>query len=294
VLQNLPDSVLSVIAMMYRLCLNNAYTPFRWRQMKVIFIPKPNKDNYNTTSMFRPISLSSFFFKGLEKVIKWSWKDSSMSEPLPYQLGFTENTSCDTALDTLVNFVEKGINKKGGICVAVFLESQGAFDNIQFSSIKRELINKGTSKESVDWYCQMLENRVVKAEIKDRSCIAQLTQGLAQGGGLSDIIWNVTYQPVISEILQTNCNPNALADDNVLLSMGNDLEAILKDVQKSIEKVLQWGNKEKLTFNAAKTAVLVFSRKPGFHAEKLPNATKLKMGDTELPFTDEMVYLGVN
>jgi len=117
-----------------------------------------------------------------------------MSEPLPYQHGFTENRSCDTALDTLVDFIERGINKKGGICVAVFLDIQGAFDNVQFSSIKRELINKGASIESVEWYCQMLENRIVKAEIKDCSCIAQPTQGLAQGGGLSDIIWNVTYR----------------------------------------------------------------------------------------------------
>jgi len=76
--------------------------------------------------------------------------------------------------------------------------------------------------------------------------------------------------------LQTNCTPNALADDNVLLRMGNDLEAILKDVQESIDKVLQWGNKEKLTFNAAKTAVLVFSRKPGFQAENYQLLQNLK------------------
>jgi len=65
--------------------------------------------------------------------------------------------------------------------VAVFLDIEGAFDNLQFSSIKRD---KGANKESVDWYCQRLENTVVKAEIKDCSCIAQPTQGLAQGGGL--------------------------------------------------------------------------------------------------------------
>jgi len=75
--------------------------------------------------------------------------------------------------------------------------------------------------------------------------------------------------------------------------MGTDLETILKDVQESINRVLLWGNKEKLTFNAAKTAVLVFSRKPGFHAKELPSATKLKMGDTPLSFNDETIYLGV-
>jgi len=75
--------------------------------------------------------------------------------------------------------------------------------------------------------------------------------------------------------------------------MGTDLETILTDVQETIDKVLLWGSKEKLTFNAAKTAVLVFSRKPGFHAKELPTAKKLKMNDTFLPFSDETIYLGI-
>jgi len=141
-------------------------------------------------------------------------------------------------------------------------------------------LNKGASIETVNWCCQMLENRVVKAEIKGRSCTAKPTQGLTQGGCLSDVIWNVTYQPLIDEILKTKCTPNALADDNVLLRRGDNLDSLLKDIQESINKVLEWGRRVKLTFNPNKTAVIVFSRKPGFHSKELSTAMKLKMCDT--------------
>jgi len=260
--------------------------------METIFIPKPGKENYNTAGMFRPITLSSFLLKCLEKIIKAEWKDSFLTTPFQNQHGFTESRSCDTALSSIVDKIEQGINKKGNICIAVFLDIQGAFDNVQFSSIKRELVNRGASKETIDWYCQLLENRKITTNLKGKSYTICPMQGAPQGDPLSDCIWNIVYQPIIDKISKSKVLPIALADDITLLHTGDNPDQLLLEVQQVINDIITWGENEKLNFNAKK-AVMVFSRKPGFHNKELLELDNLMIRDEKLKFVDETRSLGV-
>jgi hypothetical protein len=41
-------------------CLVTGYVPTIWRQVKVVFIPKPGRNSYGGPKDFRPISLASF------------------------------------------------------------------------------------------------------------------------------------------------------------------------------------------------------------------------------------------
>lgn len=50
-------------------CLTNTYISTDWRDVKVIFISKPGKSTYKDAKSFRPISLTSFLFKGLETLV---------------------------------------------------------------------------------------------------------------------------------------------------------------------------------------------------------------------------------
>jgi hypothetical protein len=47
------------------------FTPPCWCYSEVIFIPKPGKDDYSVAKAFRPITLSIFLVKGLERVAGW-------------------------------------------------------------------------------------------------------------------------------------------------------------------------------------------------------------------------------
>jgi hypothetical protein len=40
-----------------------------WRAVRFIFIPKPGCDSYELAKSFRPISLTSFFLKTIEKLV---------------------------------------------------------------------------------------------------------------------------------------------------------------------------------------------------------------------------------
>ncbi|CAG7818450.1 unnamed protein product [Allacma fusca] len=51
----------------YWACLQLGYVPNRWREARVVFLPKPGKKDYRTASAWRPVSLTSFQLKGMEK-----------------------------------------------------------------------------------------------------------------------------------------------------------------------------------------------------------------------------------
>lgn len=52
-------------------CIRLAYAPKSWRVARVVFIPKPGKDSYQVKPEWRPISLTLFFLKTLERVVDW-------------------------------------------------------------------------------------------------------------------------------------------------------------------------------------------------------------------------------
>jgi hypothetical protein len=50
-----------------------AYVPAIWHQVKVVFIPKAGKNSYTGPRDFRPISLTSFLLKTLERLVDMRW-----------------------------------------------------------------------------------------------------------------------------------------------------------------------------------------------------------------------------
>ena len=81
-LQELPEELIIPLANLFSLCIANHYTPKCWRKNKVIFIPKPGQDDYGNPKAFRPITLSNFLLKVLERIIQWHIKETSFRDPL--------------------------------------------------------------------------------------------------------------------------------------------------------------------------------------------------------------------
>ena len=78
--------------------------------MKVVFIPKQGTSDYASTKAYRPITLSNFNLKALERVIQWYVLENIVSKPLPHQHAYTRGLSTETALTTFVNSVEKMVH----------------------------------------------------------------------------------------------------------------------------------------------------------------------------------------
>ena len=113
IFEYLPEKFLNHLAFIYKSMILLRYTPIKWKETKVIFIPKPGKKSYNIPKAFRPISLSNYFLKTLERLICWKVEEELKASPLhKAQHGLTSNKSTKSAASHVVNYVEKHMFNK--------------------------------------------------------------------------------------------------------------------------------------------------------------------------------------
>lgn len=103
--------------------------------MKVIFIPKSGKNGHESVKDFRPISLSSFVLKTLERILDEHIRSLVTTSGLSNsQHAYMKGKSTETALHEVVSTVERGLFYKQ-YTMAAFLDIEGAFNNVKTESI---------------------------------------------------------------------------------------------------------------------------------------------------------------
>jgi hypothetical protein len=98
--------------------------------VKVVFIPKPGRNTYSGPKDYRPISLTLFLLKTMERLVDRHLRDETLVlSPLhPNQHTYQTGKSTEMALHQLVVRVDKALNQRG-TALGVFLDIEGAFSN---------------------------------------------------------------------------------------------------------------------------------------------------------------------
>jgi hypothetical protein len=145
-------------------CLVTGYVPATRHQVKVVFIPKTGRDSYGGPKDYRPISLTSFLLKTMERLIDRILRDKILAfMPLhPNQHADQAGKSVETALHQLVVRIEKGLDQQE-TALGVFLDIEGAFNNTSFYSICAALAKHGVSCTIIQWIRATLEGRLATA-----------------------------------------------------------------------------------------------------------------------------------
>ena len=102
ILQQLPEETITYITKLYKVCVLLGYTPTRWKECKIVFIPKPGKGSYQTAKAWRPISLTNYLLKGLEKLCCWHMDEKIELNPIhTRQHGFRTDRNTDTSISNV-------------------------------------------------------------------------------------------------------------------------------------------------------------------------------------------------
>ena len=236
------------------------------------FIPKPGKADYTIASAFRPISLSNYLLKGLERLCVWRVDEALLEFPIhDRQHGFRCDRSTETAISEVVNEIERHIFKRERT-LGVFLDIKSAFDSITPEQIRKCLLNHRAPVTLVDWYYDYITNRKIN---------------VSRGGVASARFWLVAFNMAVKIINCQGCNGTAFADDCAVLISGTKTGELIKTMQSTLVEIERWGSRCGLTFNPAKTVVIMFSRRNDKPFKKL------RMGGVELKYSKETKYLGV-
>ncbi len=285
-LKHLDQRHLEALCLLYQLSLATGVIPTAWREMKVTFIPKAGKSDYALSKAYRPITLSNFTLKGLERLIQWYILDHALSEPLYRQHAYTRGRSCDSALSTFTNEIEYALHN-GKYMLAVSLDCSGAFDCIKFESAERCMKRKGIPDNIIRWYVNLLKGRRVHAEVQGQATHIIPHRGSPQGGVLSPLIWNLIMDSLLTTFKGEPVKVLGYADDILLYVVGKSPTTLANMMQRELKRVIEWGDRNGLAFNPSKTSMVLYTR----NRKKLK--VRVKMDGVPLEHQDSLRYLGV-
>ena len=188
-----PPNVHEQLVTIYKSCIALQYTPIRWRKTRVIFLPKPGKETYRSPKSFRPISLSNFLLKTLERLFVWDMDDQLKIHPIhDRQHGFTKGKSTEVAVSNTADRAEYYLYKKQK-CLGIFLDISSAFDSISITHIRDMLFKHGGQQDQVMWYFDTLGERHLEINLQGESIQATANTGFPQGGVASAKFWLIAF-----------------------------------------------------------------------------------------------------
>ena len=269
--------------------LATGYIPSAWREIRIKFIPKSGRASYEEAKSFRPISLSSFLLKTVERIIDHYIRDVCLVEhPLHnMQHAYQRGKSTITLLHNVVSNIEKAFSQKQS-GLGVFLDIEGAFDNVSFQSMIEAARAHGVPSFISNWMNEMLSNRILCSSLRYAEVRKLSICGCPQGGVLSPLLWNLVADGLLRKLNGLGLPTYGFADDYLVLIIGLSIPTIFDLMQQALRTVEQWCRLVGLSVNPDKTNMVLFTKKRNSNGVR-----PLQFFGSELVCVDQVKYVGV-
>ena len=288
IFEHLTEEFLVILQIIYKSSVALSYTPALWKMTTVVFIPKPGKEDYSVPSAFRPISLSNYFLKGLERLAVWKMDEALVEHPIhTRQHGFRSDRSTETAISSVVDYAEQHVMNRRH-CIGVFLDIKSAFDSIDPRHIKESLIRYGGDREMIDWYFDYLTRRDLILSLHGKELKTSVGVGFPQGGVASAKFWLVAFDKAVEIINSHGIHGNAFADDCAAIIGGTHVNFLSAKLQIMLNELTAWGRTCGLRFNPQKSVAVHFTRR------RNTSPGRLVIDGKVVDYASTVKYLGVH
>lgn len=257
-LQEGKNELSELLTEIFKSSLLLSYIPLPWRDVRVIFIPKAGHSDYTQTKSMRPISLSSFLLKCLERILDWFIRGKVILNP--HQHAYRKGKSVDTALASLCNKIETSLEWQEFTLVA-FIDIEGAFNNVLFSAIRAALNRLNLPEFVVEWIITMLSCRKAIVHRGGATLKAWLARGCPQGGVLSPLLWCILLDSLLARLQEEGFEVEAYADDLAIITRGIFSTIVGERMNVALSTVHSWCLGKGLGVNPNKAEVVLFTRK---------------------------------
>jgi retron-type reverse transcriptase len=146
----------------------------------------------------------------MEKLMKNALTQSISPLHAETQYGFTAGRSTIDALWHFKNAIKGSIRK---YVMTIFIDVRGAFDNVWWPSLIRNLCLRNTPHELVTLIKSYLTNRKVTFTQGDTMVEKTPTKGCPQGSVLGPTLWNVVLDPLLDSDWPPGVTTIAYAND---------------------------------------------------------------------------------
>lgn len=261
-LQHGIDLLEPYLMQLFHYCIQRSYVPRLWRKVKVVFIPKPGKSDYTSAKSFRPISLTSFLLKTLERLVDWYLREEiEKHSPLHSgQHAYRKGRSTETALHQLTSLIEKSLSQKE-FALGAFLDIEGAFSYVSFEAISSALRRKSVTRPVAVWIEQLLTTRLVITTRGNSQQYAIVARGCPQGGIASPLLWSLVIDSLLQNLTDAGIYSQAYADDVAVVVRGGSKSTVFEIMQGALNIIEKWCGGKGLSVNPAKTQIVLFTNK---------------------------------
>lgn len=282
------------LSLLYNQSLKTGTFPDAWKQARVVPIYKSGKRE--CVANYRPVSILSTISKVFESMIHSVLYRHIHKYLISDQYGFVKNRSTNTNLVLFASELMESVDQ-GFQVDAVYTDFSKAFDKVNHRILLRKLYTFGLSGNLLEWCDSYLKNRpsqVVIDGVQSTPFIA--LSGVPQGSVLGPLFFNIFINDIAKVIKHSKIY--MFADDLKLTKIvSSDEES--KNLQKDIDGLQEWCNKNKMYLNGKKCKHIKFTKKRNkmvteysVAGSKLEEVTTIRdLGvtmDCQLRFTDHI------
>lgn len=256
VITQLPLEMHKYIIFFFNYMFTKITYPAMWREYFVVFIPKPGRKN-----AYRPISLAINIFKIMEKLIcrRLEWWVENNKLLSPHQFGFRRGLSCIDNLTMLVSHI-KIANNSREITGAVFLDVEGAFDNVDPNTLLTMLPYFRIPTPVIAFLEAAITSRKLDAYVSGQYIQSRSScRGLGpQGSVLSPILFNL-YMSRVESHLPPSTHALIYADDIVLYSSDQSISNVAQNLNHALDTIHDHLKTLRLNLSPEKSVATFFS-----------------------------------
>ena len=271
-------------------CFDQRKFPRRWKEANLKIILKDQNRDRSLLSSYRPIALLSVVGKIYEKIIvnriQATYKDAGLESPNQY--GFKKGKGTDDAFVNVrraIQFTDKKY------IIAIFIDIEGAFDNLWWPAILARLVSAGCSTHILKVAKSYFKCRKVLVQNKMETFSRYMEKGCPQGSIIGPAAWIWTMDVVLNKLTESipsECGEFiAYADDLACIVKGDTRSEILTYSERVIEILTTWCSSHKLKISEKKTVAVQF--KGSLDESRLA----IKINGKNIKFVNSVKYLGV-
>ena len=260
-----------------------------------VITPIPKEGDPLEPGNWRPITILPIPSKLLERAIHYQIISHLNKYTLlqSNQHGFRKSKSTSTAIIELTKTVLDNYNRDLHTS-CIFVDYRKAFKTLDHQALLQKLKTFGFDQKSINWVKSYLGNR--RHAVRCGNILSKenkVKYGVPQGSILGPLYFIMYVNDLITTLLvDGDAEIIMYADDTVLLTSGITHEGATEKMQRVINIVMQWCNKNKLTINTSKTKHMLISRTGGALTQL--SDYRIDVNGTALNNVSMYKYLGIH
>ena len=266
-----------------------------WRAAKIIFLRKEGKTSYASAGAYRPISITPFIGKVLEKILteRLAKHLNRVNVWDRNQEGFSRNRNTIRYLNRLVNQIkDEKQSKRETVCL--FIDFEKAYDSEWKKGLAVKLWGKRVTGKFMNLLDGFMNNREIQLQVNGMKGPNQKCgeYGLPQGSVISPILFKFFLHDFGESFDdRNNIAIYKFADDGTVKVLGNKLEEARSEMKIVMKAIDTWTKWRRMVINCQKDKTELIHFSPAAKQQQPLNT--IPLGKNSIQYTSATKVLGV-